>query len=573
MLLVDARRLTGPNLLARTPQVVVELALDVPDVLEHARDAYLQELARMRTALGFSSDVTTLVRAHRGGAVIAYEAPLDVMLACTEMSEWAALSACEILTSRAPAEIEPKRTEIEAMLVRDRSPNMLAVCAEAKRRGLPFLWDDETVSVGAGSRSVSWPRFAVPALEAVPWEKLGTIPIALVTGTNGKTTSSRLLARLVREAGHRVGSTSSDAITVGTQVIDEGDWTGPAAARTVLRHPGVDFAVLETARGGILRRGLAMDDCDAALITNVSEDHTGGYGIDDLAAMTFVKAVTAAAVHPRGSVVLNAHDPKLVALAGSLSRGPRIVFFADLDGDDAAAGAVVERHRKAGGSAAIAQRGRMLLVSGSAETDLIGVDDVPITFRGAARYNVENVLGVSAMARALGIADDAIGAGLRGFLPRDNPHRGEVIERGDVRVMLDFGHNPEGVRSVMQLVAALRGGRGRFIVVAGSAGDRNDHEIEEMSRAIVEAGPHRVFLRDLGGYLRGRLPGDVPRLLERALVAHGFPAQGIATVGSEVAALERARADAEPGDFILVLVHLDHADVQAFFDAWHSATP
>jgi UDP-N-acetylmuramyl tripeptide synthase len=575
VLLVDPRRLTGPNLLSRSPLVVVELALDVADVFSHARDVYLAELGRMRSALGMPHDVVpVIVRAHRGGAVIAYEEPIDVMLPCTEMSEWAALSACEILGHRAPLSLEPKRTEIAAMLAKDRSPRLVALQAEAKKRNVPFFWDDEAISVGAGSRSQVWPRHELPDVADVDWSKIGGIPIALVTGTNGKTTSTRLLARVVREAGHRVGSTTSDAVVIGDKTLEEGDWTGPAAARTVLRNPDVDFAVLETARGGILRRGLAMDWCDAALITNVSEDHTGGYGIDDLAAMTRVKAVTAQAVRKNGHVVLNAHDPKLVALEKSLD--PEVVFFADLDAGDSAARAVLETHRARGGASVYAEAGAIVIEHGTSRSPLLRVDEVPITFGGAAPHNVENVLGVVAMADSLGLSEASIKAALRGFQQTDNPGRGDVFEHDGVRVMLDFGHNPAGVRKVLRLVESLRRGsrpdadadadadQGRLFVCAASAGDRSDHEISEMCGAIADAEPEHVFVRELTGYLRGRIPGQVPRLIRHELVGHGVAAGAITLVDGEVACLERATSGARAGDFVLVLVHLERTAVTAF---------
>jgi cyanophycin synthetase len=574
MLLVDARRLTGPNLLSRLPLVVVELSLDPPDVLAHVREVYLAELGRMRAALGYPPDVNAIVRRHRGGAVIAYDAPLDVMLPLTEMSEWAALSTCEILASRAPLPLEPKRAEIEAMLARDRSPEMLELAAEAKLRDLPFLWDDSEVSVGtgAGSDMASWPRTALPKVADVPWDTLKRIPIALVTGTNGKTTSSRLLARIVREAGFKVGFSSSDAIVVGTTVVDQGDYTGPAAARAILRHKDVDFAVLETARGGILRRGLAMDDCDAALITNVSEDHTGGYGIDDLAAMTHVKAVPVKAVRPGGTIVLNAHDPKLVSLATTLdlkagAADRNLVFFADLDRgtDDTSARDVITRHRRAGGSVVIAENGAIVSMKGDAKTKIADVASIPLTFGGAARYNVENVLGAVAMAQALSIPQDAIARGLAGFDASENPGRGEIVESRGVRVMLDFGHNPQGLRAVMTLAESLRRNNGRLYVVAGSAGDRTNHEVNEMCRTIAAAKPRRVYVRELRGYMRGRLPGEMSAIFRRSLSEFGVADDDIVMADSEVDALRRVLDEATPDDFVLVLVHLDREPVLALF--------
>ncbi|MBX3199266.1 MAG: hypothetical protein KF894_14130 [Labilithrix sp.] len=563
--LVDARRLTGPNLLSRSPLVIVELAIDDGEDRARAREAYLGELGRLRAALGLSAAVEWLERPHRGGTVVGYAASIDVMLPCAEMSEWAALSACAIAAGRAPLALEPKRADIEAMLAASRSPRLSALAGEAGRRGVPLLWDDAAVSLGLGARSACWTRDALPAADAVPWESLGRIPIALVTGTNGKTTTTRLLARMGREAGRRVGATSSDAITIGAEVIDEGDWTGPAAARVVLRRADVDLAVLETARGGILRRGLAVDDCDVALVTNISDDHVGGYGIDDLDAMARAKGVTLDALLPSGTAVLNARDPRLVELA----RGrPRVVFFADLEAggpETEAARLVVERHRASGQDVVLAAGGRVVHARGETETSIADVAAIPIAFGGAARFNVENALGATGAALALGLPAEAIARALEGFNADENPRRSVLVERGGVSVVLDFGHNVEGVRAVMRLVASLRGEppSGSLTVIAGSSGDRSDREIAGVARVIREAGADRVLVRELSDYLRGRVPGEVPAVFRRALGELGLAPDAIEVAESEVDALRRALATARPGDFIVLLVHVDEHDVRA----------
>lgn len=579
MHLVDARRITGPNHLARTPLVIAEIGLAAPEAVTEARAAFTRELGRMRVALGLPSDVAVITREHRGGAVFAYEAPIDEMLAHAEASEWAVLSACELLASRPALPLEPKLAEVAQLLAEGRSPRMLALAAAAKAHDLPFVWDDELVTLGAGRGSQSFPRGVLPEVAEVAWASLRNIPTALVTGTNGKTTSSRLLARIAAEGGAKVGASSTGGIAVGTEMVEEGDWTGPAAARIVLRRTDVDLAVLETARGGILRRGLAVDACDVALVTNVSDDHLGLYGIDDLAAMTEVKAVVLHAVRAGGTAVLNAHDARLVALAPSL--GCEVTLFADLDGhaavDDAtmeAARAVVLAHRAQGKRVVLARDGMLVVAHGAEEVELTPVAELPITFEGTARYNVQNVLGAVGAAHALGVAHDAIVRGVRGFAMHDNPGRGQLAERDGVSVFLDFGHNAEGVRAVMQLVAALRVKRAastpsgsrpsRLTVVTGSPGDRTDQEIIDTARALWASRPDRVLVRELGDYLRGRAPGDVPGLFRTTLLALGMPEASFAVVASEVEALERAFADAAPGDFVAVLVHIDHTEVQAF---------
>lgn len=567
MRLVDARRLTGPNHITRGPLVVVELEV-APEERQAAERLYRAELARALAAAGLPEPTGWAAREHRGGVVLGYEAPVDVMLACTEASEWAALSAVELAAGRPPLDLAPRLAIVRDVLARDRSPKMIALQAEAARRGIPFLWDDERVILGMGIRSRVALRSDLPEVDEVPWERLGRIPVVMITGTNGKTTSTRLVARMGREAGKVVGATSSDRVTIGEAVIEEGDWTGPAAARVVLGDATVELAVLETARGGILRRGLAVDACDVALITNVSDDHVGGYGIDDLAAMTEVKAVVARAVPKAGVVVLSAHDPKLVALAPSLAG--RVVLFADLErGDDAAREAALA-HARGGGEVVTAEGGAF--VAGGAA--LARVDEAPITFDGAARYNVDNILGAIAVARALGLPPDAIRRAITGFGAADNPRRGELVERDGVRILLDFGHNPDGVRALMKLVDALRARRpGRLTVIVGSAGDRTDRDIDEVVRVVCEHRPDRVIARELPDYLRGRVEGEVPAVFREAFARHGLEAGAFAVAASEVAALELALVDAGHDDLVVMLVHLDAEAVRDFLrDAGDVAT-
>ena len=565
---VDARRLTGSSLLARTPLVVVELDLEADENVEAAREAYRAELRRMRDALGLLPVGAMVTRPHRGGVVFGYEAPIDVLLASAEMSEWAALSAVETMAGRPALSLEPKRAEVAAMWASESSPRLLALAKEASARAVPLLWDDERVTLGMGHRSRSFPampRDALPDVGEVDWASLGPVPVALVTGTNGKTTSSRLVAFMAREAGFRVGSASTGGIAVDGVVVDRGDWTGPAAARAVLRRSEVDFAVLETARGGILRRGLAVPTCDVALVTNVSDDHLGGYGIDDLATMVEVKGVVARAVAPRGSAVLSARDPNLVALGRTLSCA--VVWFANLDGDAAAnegARSVVADARARGETTVIASGGAVLVTTREGEREWMRIGEAPITFGGAADYNVDNLLGAIGAALSLGLPEAAIVCAARAFDMADNPGRGQLTEHDGVRVLRDFGHNADGVRGVMQLVTRLRGGRGKLTVITGSAGDRSDREVHALAAAIQEAAPDRVIVRELSGYLRGRALGEVPEVFRRAFLSLGLLESAFSVADSEVLALESAFAEAHPGDFVVVLVHLDEAGTRAF---------
>ena len=354
-----------------------------------------------------------------------------------------------------------------------------------------------------------------------------------ITGTNGKTTTTRLVARMARAAGRVPGITSSDGVAVDEQLVHPGDFSGPEGTRLVLRHPGVEIAILETARGGILRRGLTVERCDAALITNVSADHLGDYGIDDVALMARVKAVVA---RDAGTVILNADDPALVAIAPAFAN---VVWFS---------------REPRPGIAWTVRDGQ--LVHG--DRTLVAIDQIPITFGGHATYNLENALAGAALAHALGLPDDAIVAGLRSFTSssEDNPGRGNVFDVGGVTVLLDFGHNPAAIRAVMALAKSLT--RGALRVTIGMPGDRLDGELRKLAQEIAAGNPAQVIVRELSAdLLRGRAPGTIPEVIAAGLRDHGVA--NVALAASEVEAVQRLLGAAHPGDLVLVLTHLDPA--------------
>jgi cyanophycin synthetase len=532
--------------------------------------AYETELARGRTALGAADVPPLVVHEHKAGLIVGYPAVIDTMLAMAELSEWAGKSACSIALGQGALSIESVLPVLSSMVAAQDNPGLRALVAEAQRRGLPLLWDDALVTVGTGRASVSFEIAKVPAVAAVPWDTLGRIPVALVTGTNGKTTSSRWLSHVCTAAGYGVGTTSTDGVIIRGVLHDEGDWTGPAGARVVLRSPEVDLAVLETARGGILRRGLAVDDVHAALITNVSADHFGAYGIDDVPGMVRAKGVVAHAVRSDGAVVLNAGDQGLVALSNSV-RG-NVVFFADVDGGANKGAAVAEAHVAAGGTAWLAKEGRIVRASPQGSQDIAAVNALPLTFGGRARYNVENALGVAAVAHALGVSDTNIAKSLGTFGMAQNPGRGQLVTVDGVRVLIDFGHNPEGVRGLLDLVAGLRSDTGgQLFVITGAAGDRSNGDIFSLCEVLLKAAPAKILVRELGGYLRGRAPGEVPQAFLRALEAQGYPTASVSIAASEVDALRDCLTLARRGDVVTLLVHVDRNDVASFLAS--RATP
>lgn len=551
MKLRDSRRLIGRNVQTPGPAAVAEVDFEPGEDPDELIDAWRESLSLL---LGVA---VTGVRRFKGGAALCLEAAIDELYAATDINEWAIARATAIAAGRDPDPIEPRRSELLALRERERNPALSALADEAAQRELPLLWDEDEVILGAGARARIYPMRALPHVDEVPWGALGRIPIALITGTNGKTTCARLVARIAKHAGKIAGLASTSGIRVDEVEIEPGDWTGPGAARRVLRRPEVQLAVLETARGGLLRRGLAVDRADAALITNVAADHLGDYGIDDVAAMVAVKSLVARVVPAGGKVVLGAEDPALVELAPSLDG--EIIYFARDPHNEA-----IASHREQGGEVwyTAERESRLCIVRarGEMETRLIPVDEIPITFGGAAGYNVLNALASAALAHALALPYKSIIAGLRSFqnTQEDNPGRGNLIESNGIRVLLDYGHNPEGIRAVMSVVRHLRSqSPGAVHVVLGQPGDRTDDAFMAVVRAVMEGAPDRIAIHEMPDHLRGRTPGEVPEILRRDFVRLGVRERAIGLFGNEVEAVRGAISEARAGDLIVVLPHVE----------------
>jgi UDP-N-acetylmuramyl tripeptide synthase len=517
-----------------------------------------ETLGRLRVQLASLCAATGLphrglvVRPHKTGATVGLAADVDALRTAIDVLEWAGVQAGAVAEADVPT---VDAAELTRRLHAEKNPALVALLAEAVRRDVPALLYDDGISLGHGEKSCTWPGGVVPALADVPWHTLGRIPVALITGTNGKTTTTRFVAGMMRAAGVVVGATSTDGVMIGQELKETGDWSGPGGARTVLRDPRVQMAALETARGGLLRRGLAVEGADVAVVTNVSDDHLGDYGVHDTEAMADVKMLIAHGVRSTGHVVLNADDPRLVARAPTL--GAPVVFFA-VDADHPTVAAHVAR----GGEACVVRDGVITLVDGRTSTLVLAVDDVPLCFGGAARHNVENALAATAAGHALGLPMSALQAGLRGLRAKhDDLHgRSLVREHAGVRLLIDFAHNPAGVAAALAFVHRLRtrdASPGRLIVLTGAAGDRADDELRGVCAAIAAARPDRVIVRELKQYLRGRAPGAVPSRIRDHLVRLGVGNGVVDVTGDDVAGLSLALDEAKPGDTIAMLIHID----------------
>jgi len=540
----DSRRLTGGNLYWDRPSAIIDVSIegDPAPIVRAWRAAVADWLA----CVGYEDEQTTC-RLFDGGASLLVSAPIDVLYSMCELNEVAWATALAAVCGAKPPDPAEECPRLNRLFDEERNPRLLALQAEARRRGVPFLWDDDEVSVGYGAGAMVWTPDALPSIDDVDWGRAGSVPVAMVTGTNGKSTTVRMTAAILAAAGLNPGLTSTDFIRVGERTIDTGDYSGTGGARMLMRQPDLDAAVLEVARGGLLRRGLGLERADVAVVTNVAADHLGDYGIYTVEELIPAKFIVRRALHGDAPLVLNADDEGIVAYAETLDE--RIHWFS-LESDNA----VVGRALAAGGSACFLRDGWLICADGGGQREIAHVRDIPATLDGAARYNVANALAAVSIACALGIPDAAIRRGLKAFRgdESDNPGRGNWFEHRDIRILVDFAHNEHGMAALADMVRRVPSKR--ITLLMGQAGDRPDKDIADLVRAACSIEPDTLLITALPGYERGRELMDVPHLIRDQALALGLAKDQIAILGSPEEAVQQALRQARAGDLLVLLV-------------------
>lgn len=380
--------------------------------------------------------------------------------------------------------------------------------------------------------------------------RTGRVPIVAVTGVNGKTTTTRLAAHIFRTLGRRVGMTNTEGIYFDGRRIESGDCSGPQSAQKVLANPLMDVAVLETARGGVLRAGLGFDRCDVAIVTNIGEgDHLGLGGVNDLETLAKVKRVIVDVVPPHGFAVLNAADP-LVAKMAEKCEGSVVYFAYSPDNE------IIVKHRAAGGRAVFVKRDFVVLAEGDVEIPLVALAHVPVTHGGRIHFQVENVLAAAGAASALGVPRDAIRTALETFSPHldGSPGRFNLLEVHGATVVVDYGHNTSALAAILETLKHFPHTRRRALYSA--AGDRRDADLLDLGRMLGDNFDAVLLYEDK--YVRGRAEGEIMRLMRQG-VEQGGRVQEIEEIRGSIASVERALSTVEPGE--VLLLQADEIDV------------
>ena len=380
------------------------------------------------------------------------------------------------------------------------------------------------------------------------------VPVVAITGTNGKTTTSRMVAHIARTQGMHVGWSSTDGIYVDGVLVEPGDYSGPSGAGRVLAHKEVELAVTETARGGILLKGIGLAFNNVSVVTNVSADHLGLHGIDTLDQLAEVKGVVPRITRADGWAVLNADDPRVLAMRTTLRARPW-VFSRDPDSP------AVREVLSEGGRATTVIDGWLSVLTADGDPDpIVEVVDIPMTLAGLSRFNVENALAAASAALAVGLSREVVREGLTTFRPdpQHNPGRMNFFSRDDVSVVVDLAHNEAGLEALTEIMNGVRRPGCRLLLGLGAVGDRTDDLVDRLGEmgardADVVAVAHKA------GYLRGRTTDELDALFRAGAARVGVT--DVPTYPTEVAGLEALVAQARPGDVVGLMCHEDRQGV------------
>jgi cyanophycin synthetase len=373
------------------------------------------------------------------------------------------------------------------------------------------------------------------------------VPIAAITGTNGKTTTARMLAHLTKMGGYTPGLTTTDGVYIDGQRTVPGDMTGPMSARMVLADPQIDIAILETARGGLLRAGMGVREINVGAVLNVQSDHLGLKGIDTLDQLAELKRIVVEVA--TDCAVLNADDPLVLKMSGYTEA--KNICYVTMNPQHA----LVREHIRAGGRACALEAGvngqMITLYDRGGHIPLLWTHLIPATLEGRAIHNVQNAMFAAAMAFSLGLKLDAIRQGLRTFDSTffQAPGRMNVFDEHPFKVLFDYGHNAHAVGMMADLARRLDV-TGRRIVVLAGPGDRRDEDLVAIANAVAGRFDHYICRRD--DNLRDRAPDEVPRIQAQALHAAGVPAGAVSVIPDEQEAIEAALRMAEAGDLLLI---------------------
>lgn len=552
MSLYDAKffssRLLGQNRFFTTAGAVLDI--EVKGDNQTLAALYVNELERLLAALPIKDyQIKSLV--YGGGINIAVKYPYDLLMVACEILDWVWEDIVDLTDREIPVNFARSVKRFKKIIKENQKVILRKIYAKAQTLKLNFFIYKDLLVLGSGKQQFRAPLNQITKLGDIPWKKIANIPTVLITGTNGKTTTTRLTEFICRKAGLFSGYCSTDWVMINGKSFGEGDLSGPTGHQMVLMHPQLDVAVLEVARGGLVKRGLLPNYVAAATVTNIAYDHIGQNGIETLMDLAEAKGVVYAALADDGIAIVNLDDEYIPQLEIATNK-------AYLSTKKNAA--ELTCYLLADNFIVYLEDNLIMIATANEVFTLNDIRKIPLTVDGLARYNYENVLHAVALTFALGIEPRAIQRGLRLFGGDAKSNFGRWNHYHSTQhgqLVVDIAHNPAGLISVLNLAQdyrRLHGLTGKFGLMYGVTADRRE-TLPEIAKIIADDNIDFVVIKEFQESLRGSELGEMPQLVYEALIAAGYPDAKIKIIPNELEAVQYILSQAQPADFWMLCTH------------------
>lgn len=546
-------RLFGANIFFDLPGAVHDIP--VKEDQDRFIELWLTEVNRVALALNWCSDYKIAHKKYSNGIRFAISSTIDLLWPATFLLETIWLSVSKKYEGGDFLTLDDTKSKMLPLIEEYTNLMFRQVHAEAIKRGLNVFEERGNVIIGSGVRSFK-SELASLSFKDIPWDNIGEVPSVIVTGTNGKTTTVRLTRYINQFAGKVVGYCSSDWVMVGDEIIEEGDLSGPSGNQSVMMHPKVEVAVLEAARGGLLRRGILTNFAVAAAVTNISEDHLGIDGVDTLEELAAGKSLVYKAVAKDGYAVINLDDEQMRAIIPKISH-KKIFVTKNINNLDNQKYLHLASH-----ICYIENNAFYFLSNGSDAKFIADFKDVPITVNGHALHNIENTMTAIALSFAIGCELSVISNAIKSYenTAKNNQGRANVFDYNGGKIIIDFAHNVAGISAILRMARSYVVNGGRLGILFGNTGDRKGLA-PGIADSMIAAKVDCVVIKELSHHLRGTKPGELVEQMKGLLIERGLNKDQIKTVADEFDALDVVLDYIKPGDAFVFCAHISTSEI------------
>ena len=540
-----SKRLVGPNLFFNSTGTV----LDIPLVENQLQVITLleKEIHRILILLKWNN-IVIKHKVYNNGIRVAFTCPYDITLASCDVIDYAWQSVRLFLMTNKYENDRDILDTLSPIIKAEENLKLREVYTEAQARSLNMFYDNGVITIGSGKYAYQ-ANLSSLDISSINWKLIRDIPIVLVTGTNGKTTTVRLTNALCQSAGLSVGYCSTDWVKINGDIIDKGDYSGPSGSKYVLTNRNIDVAVLEVARGGLCTRGLGNTNVTASTVSNISVDHLGMDGIETLQDLCEAKSIVYSAVETTGHAVINLDDKYILNRYESEKIKGKKIFFSQKLSDSE-----IAKYLNIASYVCFIKDGFFTLKTSTNETKIIRVNDVPITFKGYAKHNIENVLNAIILAIELGCSISDISRGLLEYQHTSNENlgRSNIFKLNGATVILDFAHNVAGLDAILNMSKVYN--PKSLKLMWGQTGDRL-FMVDQMAKVTAHHAPEVMVINEIANFLRGATIGEVPKFIDNSLKRYGYPESSIIHVDDEMSGVHYLLKDLREGDVCILCVH------------------